>query len=229
MNSLTAAKILLIEDEAQISRFIELELKCEGYQVECANNGISGLTLAREKIFDLIILDRMLPGIDGMEICRRLRRDSQIPILMLTARSEVQDRVEGLDSGANDYLTKPFHLEELLARIRLQLRLNQNKNEDELAFEHLRLNLRSREVFSGEIPLHLAPREFELLALLMQNPRTVLTRSHILSSVWGWGNDVQESVLDVYIHALREKTEQTHQPRLIQTVRGIGYILKESP
>lgn len=223
------AKILLVEDEVQIRRFIELELKCEGYEVQSADNGMDGLSLAREQSFDLIILDRMLPGMDGLEICRRLRKDSQIPIIMLTARTDVKERVEGLDSGANDYLTKPFHLEELLARIRLQLRLMQNKGGEELRFEHLRMLPLSREVFVGEKPLHLSPREFELLQYLLQHPRKALSRSQILSAVWGWGNGVQDSVLDVYIHALREKIEQMGQPRLIQTVRSIGYMLKESP
>jgi DNA-binding response OmpR family regulator len=222
-------KILLIEDEVQIRRFIELELKCEGYAVLSADNGMEGLSLAREQVFDLIILDRMLPGMDGLEICRRLRKDSQIPIIMLTARAEVKERVEGLDSGANDYLTKPFHLEELLARIRLQLRLKQNKPGDELHFENVRMSLLSREVFVSEQSLHLSPREFELLQYFLQNPRKALSRSQILSAVWGWGNGVQDSVLDVYIHALREKIEQNGQPRLIQTVRSIGYMLKESP
>ncbi len=222
-------KILLIEDEVQIRRFIELELKCEGYGVQSAENGIEGLTLAREQVFDLIILDRMLPGMDGLEICRRLRKDSQIPIIMLTARTEVKERVEGLDSGANDYLTKPFHLEELLARIRLQLRLKHNNPGEELRFDQLRMSPLSREVFVADHPLHLSPREFELLQYFLQNPRKALSRSQILSAVWGWGNGVQDSVLDVYIHALREKIEQKGQPRLIQTVRSIGYMLKESP
>lgn len=225
----SSAKILLIEDEVQIRRFIELELKCEGYQVVSAENGMAGLSLAREQSFDLLILDRMLPGMDGLEICRRLRKDSQIPIILLTARTDVKDRVEGLDSGANDYLTKPFHLEELLARIRTQLRLSQNKPGDELQFENLRMSLLSREVFLGDKPLHLSPREFELLQYFLQNPRKALSRSQILSAVWGWGNGVQDSVLDVYVHALRDKIEQNGQARLIQTVRGIGYMLKESP
>jgi len=221
------AKLLLIEDEVQIRRFVELELKCEGYEVQSADNGMDGLSMAREQNFDLIILDRMLPGMDGLEICRRLRKDSQIPIIMLTARTDVKERVEGLDSGANDYLTKPFHLEELLARIRLQLRLKQNKPSDELSFENLRMSLLSREVFVADQALHLSPREFELLQYFLQNPRKALSRSQILSAVWGWGNGVQDSVLDVYIHALREKIEQSGQPRLIQTVRSIGYMLKE--
>lgn len=224
-----SAKILLIEDEVQIRRFIELELKCEGYQVVSAENGMAGLSLAREQAFDLLILDRMLPGMDGLEICRRLRKDSKIPIILLTARTDVKDRVEGLDSGANDYLTKPFHLEELLARIRTQLRLSQNTPGDELQFEQLRMSLLSREVFLGDKNLHLSPREFELLQYFLQNPRKALSRSQILSAVWGWGNGVQDSVLDVYIHALRDKLEQNGQERLIQTVRGIGYMLKESP
>jgi DNA-binding response OmpR family regulator len=222
----SSPRILLIEDEARIARFIELELQCEGYQVICADNGMTGLTLAREQNFDLLILDRMLPGLDGMEICRRLRRDSQIPILMLTALSEVQDKVAGLDCGANDYLAKPFHLEELLARVRVQLRLGQTNHE--LRFGSLRLNPRSRDVFLEENPLHLAPREFELLEYFMRHPRQILSRQQILNKVWGWGYSPQDGVLDVYIHALREKLEHKGQARMIQTVRGVGYVLKES-
>lgn len=219
--------ILIIEDEQEISRFMELELRCEGYEVTVAHDGIKGLMAAREQEFDLVILDRMLPGMEGLEICRRLRQTSLIPIIILTAKGEVPDRVEGLDSGANDYLVKPFHLEELLARVRLHLRIYNAGLRDELRFEDLLMRIRSRDVSRNGLGIDLSPREFELLQLFMQNPRQVLTRSEILEKVWGWDYEGQDNVLDVYIHALREKLERQGSARLLHTVRGVGYVLKE--
>ncbi|MGV3525851.1 MAG: response regulator transcription factor [Candidatus Sericytochromatia bacterium] len=219
--------ILIIEDEQEISRFMELELRCEGYDVTVAHDGIKGLMAAREQEFDLVILDRMLPGMEGLEICRRLRQTSLIPIIILTAKAEVRDRVEGLDSGANDYLVKPFHLEELLARVRLHLRIYNAGLRDELRFEDLLMRARSREVSRSQVAIDLSPREFELLQLFMQNPRQVLTRTEILEKVWGWDYEGQDNVLDVYMHALREKLERQGAPRLLHTVRGVGYVLKE--
>lgn len=219
-------QILIIEDEREISRFIELELRCEGYEVRVEHDGMQGLMAARENNFDLVILDRMLPGMEGLEICRRLRKSSDIPIIILTARDEVQERVEGLDSGANDYLTKPFHLEELLARIRLQLRLYNATQRHEFLFEDLLLNIRSRTVARKEQAIELSPREFDLLQLFLQYPRQVLTRSEIIEKVWGWDYDGQDNVLDVYMHTLRDKLER-HGARLLHTVRGVGYVLKE--
>lgn len=220
-------RILIIEDEREISRFMELELGCEGYEVLVAHDGMQGLMAAREQAFDLIILDRMLPGMEGLEICRRLRKSSDVPIIILTARGEVLERVEGLDSGANDYLTKPFHLEELLARIRLQLRLYKAQQRDELSFEEIVLNIRHRTVLRQQQPIELSPREFDLLQYFLQHPRQVLTRSEILEKVWGWDYDGQDNVLDVYMHTLREKLERRDAPRLLHTVRGVGFVLKE--
>lgn len=220
-------RILIIEDEREISRFMELELGCEGYEVLVVPDGMQGLMAAREQAFDLIILDRMLPGMEGLEICRRLRKSSDVPIIILTARGEVLERVEGLDSGANDYLTKPFHLEELLARIRLQLRLYKAQQRDELSFEEIVLNIRSRTVLRQQQPIELSPREFDLLQYFLQHPRQVLTRSEILEKVWGWDYDGQDNVLDVYMHTLREKLERRDAPRLLHTVRGVGFVLKE--
>lgn len=223
---MTQARILIIEDEREISRFMELELGCEGYQVQVEHDGIKGLIAAREQTFDLIILDRMLPGMEGLEVCRRLRQHSDIPIILLTARAEVTERVEGLDSGANDYLVKPFHLEELLARIRLHLRLYNAALRDELHFENIRMNIRSRELFRNEDKIELSPREFELMQLFMEHPLQVLSRTEILKKVWGWDYEGQDNVLDVYMHALREKLERRQQARVLHTVRGVGYILK---
>lgn len=219
--------ILIIEDEHEISRFMELELRCEGYEVTVEHDGMRGLMAAREQSFDLIVLDRMLPGMEGLEICRRLRKTSDIPIIILTARGEVPERVEGLDSGANDYLTKPFHLEELLARIRLQLRLYAATQRDELSFEDMVVNIRTRTVLRKDQQIELSPREFDLLLLFLQHPREVLTRSEILEKVWGWDYDGQDNVLDVYIHTLRDKLERREASRLLHTVRGVGYVLKE--
>lgn len=223
---MTQARILIIEDEREISRFMELELGCEGYEVQVEHDGIKGLIAAREQSFDLIILDRMLPGMEGLEICRRLRQHSDIPIILLTARAEVTERVEGLDSGANDYLVKPFHLEELLARIRLHLRLYNAALRDELHFENIRMNIRSRELFRNADKIELSPREFELMQLFMEHPLQVLSRTEILKKVWGWDYEGQDNVLDVYMHALREKLERRQQGRVLHTVRGVGYILK---
>lgn len=224
---MTKPRILIIEDEREISRFMELELKCEGYEVTVEHDGMRGLIAAREQPFDLIVLDRMLPGMEGLEICRRLRKSSDVPIIILTAKGEVLERVEGLESGANDYLTKPFHLEELIARIRLHLRLYNANQRNELQFEDLVLNIRTRTVQRGEQPVDLSPREFELLQLFLQHPRQVLTRSEILEKVWGWDYDGQDNVLDVYIHTLRDKLERREAPRLLHTVRGVGYVMKE--
>ncbi|HEY9839049.1 MAG: response regulator transcription factor [Candidatus Sericytochromatia bacterium] len=220
-------KILIIEDEREISRFMELELRCEGYEVRVEADGMQGLMAAREQAFDLIVLDRMLPGMEGLEICRRLRKSSRVPIIILTARGEVLERVEGLDSGANDYLTKPFHLEELLARVRLQLRISNSLPRDELSFADLVLNIRSRTVQRRDLNLELSPREFELLQHFLEHPRQVLTRSDILEKVWGWNYDGHDNVLDVFIHTLREKLERGGAPRLLFTVRGVGYVLQD--
>lgn len=224
---MTQARILIIEDEREISRFMELELGCEGYHVQVEYDGIKGLIAAREQEFDLVILDRMLPGMEGLEVCRRLRQHSNIPIILLTAKAEVTERVEGLDSGANDYLVKPFHLEELLARIRLHLRLYNATLRDELRFENIHMNIRSRELFRNEEKIELSPREFELMQFFMEHPRQVLSRTEILKKVWGWDYEGQDNVLDVYMHALREKLERRQQARVLHTVRGVGYVLKE--
>lgn len=221
------ATILLVEDDPDIAAFIETELRCESYQVMTAQDGSQGLILARQKSPDLIILDRMLPGMDGLALCRRLRQSSDLPILMLTALGEVQERVEGLDAGANDYLVKPFDLDELLARIRVQLRQRQPSERSYYEFADLSLDLNSHAVYRAGQNIMLSPKEFELLYYFMQYPRIVLTRQRILEAVWGWDFGGEDNVLEVYVSYLRKKTEWSGLPRLLHTVHGIGYVLRE--
>lgn len=228
MPDVTAAapRILVIEDEKEIARFIELELGCEGYQVDVARNGMQGLQKAREQMPDLVILDLMLPLVDGIEVCRRLRQTSQVPILMLTARDAVQDKVTGLDAGANDYLTKPFSLEELLARVRVQLRTQLQASRTLLRAGDLELDTATREVQRAGKSIQLTPREFDLLAYLMRHPRQVLTREQILETVWGYDFEGEDNVLEVYVSYLRNKLEGADLPKIVHTVRGIGYVLR---
>lgn len=225
----TLTRILIVEDDAEILNFIETELQCEGYQVSVARDGLKGLNLARQESPALIILDRMLPGMDGLALCRRLRQSSDVPILMLTALSELTERVEGLDAGANDYLTKPFELDELLARVRVQLRLRHPQIRSRFEFLDLSLDLTTREVRRGAEQISLSPKEFDLLHYFLQYPREVLPRTRILEAVWGWDFEGEDNVLEVYIRYLRRKIESENLPRLIHTVRGIGYVLREEP
>lgn len=218
------ACILLIEDDTKIARFIELELICEGYEVVVCKDGIEGLTQVRERKPDLVILDRMLPGMEGLEVCKRLRSTSTIPILMLTARAGFPERVEGLDAGANDYLVKPFNLDELLARIRVQLRQRNTESLPRLEFDDLSIDLQTRQVERSGKSIALAPKEFELLLYFMQHPQHVLTRQRIVERLWDWVED--DNVLDVYIHSLREKLEIGSKSRLLHTVRGVGYVMR---
>lgn len=221
-----APHILVIEDESDIARFVELELSCEGYRVEVAGDGMAGLQKAREHPPDLVILDLMLPRLDGMEVCRRLRQHSDVPILMLTARDSVKHKVAGLDAGANDYLTKPFSLEELLARVRVQLRQRFQVPKTLLQVGDLGLDTATREVRRGDQEVHLTPREFDLLAYLMRHPRQVLTREQILEAVWGYDFEGEDNVLEVYISYLRTKLEGPDYPKMIHTVRGVGYVIR---
>ncbi len=230
------ARILVIEDEVKVARFIELELKYEGYKVTVANDGISGLSSARELELDLILLDWMLPGISGPEICRRLRTTgAMVPIILLTAKDEVGDRVAGLDAGADDYLVKPFSIEELLARVRARLRRVQEEDKDKLQFSDLSLNLITREVFRGDPEgirsavrsIELTAKEFDLLQYLIAHPRQVLTRNQILERVWGYDFMGDSNIIEVYVRYLRTKLEAGGENRLIQTVRGVGYVLRE--
>jgi DNA-binding response OmpR family regulator len=222
------AHILLVEDEIKLARFIELELESEGYRVSVAHDGMSGLSLARESEPDLAILDWMLPGLTGVELCRRLRATgSKVPVILLTARDEVGDRVTGLDAGADDYVVKPFSIEELLARIRSHLRRTQTTDEDLLQFEDLSLNRRTREVFRGQRSIDLTAKEFELLQYLMSHPRQVFTRDQIIENVWGYDFLGDSNIIEVYVRYLRLKLEEKDEKRLIHTSRGVGYSLRE--
>jgi DNA-binding response OmpR family regulator len=222
------AHILLVEDEVKLARFVELELSYEGYQVSVAHDGLSGLTAVRESHPDLVILDWMLPGLSGLEICRRLRSTGdQVPIILLTAKDEVSDRVAGLDAGADDYVVKPFSVEELLARVRAHLRRTQETDADMLQFEDLSLNRRTREVYRGSRLIELTAKEFDLLEYLLSHPRQVITRDRILEEVWGYDFMGDSNIIEVYIRYLRLKLEANNEKRLIQTVRGVGYVMRE--
>jgi DNA-binding response OmpR family regulator len=222
------AHILLVEDEVKLARFIELELGSEGYRVSLAHDGMTGLSLARESQPDLAILDWMMPGLTGVELCRRLRATGiKVPVILLTARDEVGDRVMGLDAGADDYLVKPFSIEELLARIRAHLRRTQETDADLLQFEDLSLNRRTREVHRGSRSIDLTAKEFDLLQYLMSHPRQVFTRDQILENIWGYDFIGDSNIIEVYVRYLRLKLEHDSEKRLIHTARGVGYSLRE--
>ncbi|MBW4465947.1 MAG: response regulator transcription factor [Pegethrix bostrychoides GSE-TBD4-15B] len=223
-----SATILLVEDEERLARFIELELTSEGYSISVAHDGFTGLTMARESPPDLLILDWMMPGMTGLEVCRRLRATgSKVPVILLTAKDEVSDRVAGLDAGADDYVVKPFSIEELLARVRAHLRRNHEDNPDLLQFDDLTLNRSSREVHRSGRSIELTAKEFELLDYLISHPRQVITRDQILEKVWGYDFMGDSNIIEVYVRYLRLKLEENQEKRLIQTVRGVGYVLRE--
>ncbi len=223
-----AKKILVVEDEVKLARFIELELTSEGYQIALAHDGMTGLAILRESSPDLAILDWMLPGLSGLEICRRLRATgNSIPIILLTAKDEIGDRVAGLDAGADDYVIKPFSIEELLARIRAHLRRTQESGGQFLQFENLTLNPSTREVYRGNRAIELTAKEFDLLEYLLSHPRQVLTREQILERVWGYDFMGDSNIIEVYIRYLRLKIENAGERRLIHTVRSVGYVLKD--
>lgn len=223
------AHILVVEDEPQVAQFIELELRYEGYQVTIAHDGISGLAAARELELDLILLDWMLPGLSGPEICRRLRdTGDKVPIVLLTAKDEVRDRVAGLDAGADDYLVKPFSIEELLARVRARLRRIEEEEKEHLEFADLTLNRKTREVYRGDRRVELTAKEFDLLEFLISHPRQVLNREQILERVWSYDFIGDSNIIEVYIRYLRTKMEAEGEKRLIQTMRGVGYVLREN-
>ncbi|MEO1428525.1 MAG: response regulator transcription factor [Cyanobacteria bacterium J06632_19] len=221
--------IILVEDEVKLAQFLEMELSSEGYNVNVAHDGMAGLILARESTPDLAILDWMLPGLSGLELCRRLRTTgSKIPIILLTAKDEVTARVEGLDAGADDYVVKPFSIEELLARIRAHLRRRtEEDNRHILQFEDLSLNRQTRQVFRGDRVIELTVKEFDLLEYLMGNPRQVFTRDQILEKVWGYDFVGDSNVIEVYVRYVRLKLEENNEKRLVHTVRGVGYVLRE--
>lgn len=222
-----SARILLIEDDEAILNFLRRGLSYEGYEVEVAKEGQSGLILARDTPPDLVVLDWMLPGLDGLEVCRRLRQGGATPILMLTARDTVNDRVQGLDAGADDYLVKPFNLDELLARIRALLRRTQSKTPQIYEFGNLTLDTGTRRAHRNGRMIDLTAKEYELLELFMRHPRQVLTRSVIYDGVWGYDFGGESNIIEVYVRYLRQKLELPGEDRLIHTVRGMGYALRE--
>lgn len=226
-----AEKILIIEDEEKIARFIELELLHEGYEVEKCADGRTGLDKAESGGFSLILLDIMLPGLNGMEVLRRLRKNSDVPVIMLTARDEVMDKVTGLDTGADDYITKPFAIEELLARIRLVLRRGASPGaqtlQDEVSCGDVTLSESRHEVRLAGEEIELTAKEFTLLKTLMQNKGIVLSRDTLIERVWGYDYMGETNVVDVYISYLRSKLDRPGGNSLIQTVRGVGYVIKD--
>lgn len=225
---MSGERVLVIEDEARIAQFVERGLIYEGYRVTVARDGKNGLAVARDNPPDLVILDWMLPGLDGLEVCKRLRAASDIPILMLTAKDDVNDRVTGLDAGADDYLVKPFSVDELLARIRALFRRSTPASKpDVLRFADLTLDTGTHRAYRGERAIDLTAKEYELLELFMRNPRQVLTRDVIFDRVWDYDFGGESNIIEVYVRYLRQKTEQENESRLIHTVRGVGYVLRE--
>ncbi|WP_289139994.1 response regulator transcription factor [uncultured Brevibacillus sp.] len=223
----TKGHVLIVEDEKNLARYLQLELENEGFTTDVVYDGPAGLAKAYENVHDLILLDIMLPELSGIEVCRRVREVSQIPIIMITARGEVPDIVTGLDSGANDYVTKPFSIEELFARIRTQLRRKETKGNQDLLIGDLRILPNARRVFKADKEILLTPREFDLLNFLVQHKEQAVSREQILSSVWGFDFMGNTNVVDVYIRYLRNKMEDGSSIKLIHTVRGIGYTLRE--
>ncbi|MCT1174917.1 response regulator transcription factor [Lactococcus lactis] len=228
---MTSKKILIIEDEKNLARFVSLELEHEGYATEIKDNGRSGLEEATSKDYDLILLDLMLPELDGFEVARRLRKEKDTPIIMMTARDSTMDRVAGLDIGADDYITKPFAIEELLARVRAFFRREEHGHAVERAentsFRDLVIDKTNRTVNRGKKVIDLTRREYDLLLTLMQNVGDVVTREHLVSQVWGYEEGTETNVVDVYIRYLRNKIDVEGQDSYIQTVRGLGYVMRE--
>ncbi len=221
-------RVLVVDDEPQLRRALERALKLEGYEVELAADGEEALRSVASVPFDAIVLDVLMPKRDGLSVSRDLRdRGDRTPILMLTARDAVQDRVDGLDAGADDYVVKPFALEELLARLRALLRRTNGDGTEELSYADMTLDPATREVKRGERSIELTKTEFSLLEHLLRHPRLVLTRSQLFEAVWGYDFGPRSNSLEVYIGYLRRKTEEGGEPRLIQTVRGVGYSLRE--
>ncbi|MGM0502964.1 MAG: response regulator transcription factor [Bacillota bacterium] len=228
---MTTDKILIVEDEEKIARFLELELEHEGYEVETVYDGRTALEQIEENNYSLVLLDIMLPKLNGMEVCRRVRKNSEIPIIMLTAKDDTMDKVMGLDLGAYDYMTKPFDIEELLARIRGILRRTENKtsaqNENILQVKELKVNTQTREVILAGKEVELTKKEYDLIVYLLQNKNIVLQRDQILKEVWGYDYVGNTNIVDVYIRYLRTKIDDNSPTDYIETVRGVGYVIKD--
>lgn len=227
-------KILIIEDEKNLARFVELELKHEGYATEVRYNGRTGLeaAVAEDAHWDVILLDLMLPELNGIDVCRRIRQVSNVPIIMMTARDSVIDRVSGLDHGADDYIVKPFAIEELLARLRALFRRIEIESEQNITkqttvtYRDLTVEKENRVVRRGDEVIELTKREYELLLELMENVNVVLARDVLLNKVWGYETEVETNVVDVYIRYLRNKIDVPNVDSYIQTVRGTGYVMR---
>lgn len=226
------SRILIIEDEKNLARFVELELKHEGYETAVHFNGRTGLEAALDEDWDAILLDLMLPELNGLEVCRRVRQVKNTPIIMMTARDSVIDRVSGLDHGADDYIVKPFAIEELLARLRALLRRISIEGEHNatkqttITYRDLTIEKENRIVRRGEEIIELTKREYELLLTLMESINVVLARDVLLSKVWGYNSDVETNVVDVYVRYIRNKIDKPGEPSYIQTVRGTGYVMR---
>ena len=225
----TRARILVVDDDARLAASLRRALAFEGYTVSVAMDGPAALAAGRERLPDLVVLDRMLPGIDGLEVCRRLREAApDLPVLMLTALDAVADRVDGLDAGADDYLVKPFALEELLARVRALLRRADPTEREVLRFSDVVMDLAAREVRRRDRTVELTQLQFDLLERFLRQPRIVLDRDRLLETVWRLDPDTASNVVDVYVGYLRARLEAAGEPRLLHTVRGVGYVLREA-
>ena len=232
------ARILIVEDEAKIARFVELELTHEGYEVDKVDDGRAGVETALSGDYDLILLDVLLPQLNGMEVLRRIRRESDVPVIMLTARDAVMDKVAGLDAGADDYITKPFAIEELLARIRVALKRREvsaqaaptppEPEHHVLAIKGVSLDVERHEVCVGDDPIELTNREFEVLKALMENRNVVMSRDRLVQLACGYDFVGETNIIDVYIRHLRSKIDDSHGIKLITTVRGVGYVIRDN-
>ena len=220
-------KILIIEDESNISDFVKMELEYEGYEAEISEDGKEGLIKALREDYDLIVIDLMLPGISGLEVCRRLKKEKDIPVIMLSAKDSVMDKVAGLQIGADDYIAKPFAIEELIARIQVIFRRTEKVKSNIIKFKDLSIQLESRTVMKNEEKINLTNKEYELLILLLNNKGKVVTRDNILNEVWGYDYDAGTNVVDVYVSYLRNKLDEKNKEAYIETVRAVGYIISE--
>ena len=221
-------KVLIVEDEENMVSFIQMELKYEGYEVDVADNGRLAVSMALENNYDIILLDLMLPGINGLEVCRRIRKEKDTPIIMLTARDSVMDKVTGLQTGADDYLAKPFAIEELLARMEVILRrVKKSNKESEIKFKDITLDIEGRIVKKNDEIIELTNTEFQLLLSFMRNKNRVLTREVLLNSVWGYNSEAETNIVDVYVRYVRNKLDKLDKEKYIQTVRGVGCVMRD--
>ena len=220
-------RILIIEDEENIASFLEMELKYEGYLVDICDDGKEGLKKALNQDFDLILLDLMLPTLNGLEVCRRLKKEKNTPVIMLSAKDSVMDKVAGLNIGADDYISKPFAIEELLARIQVVFRREENQSKKFINFKDISIDIESHIVKIGDKELNLTNKEYELLITLIKNKNKVVTRDFLLENIWGYNYEAETNVVDVYIRYLRSKLDLKDKERYIQTIRSVGYIMRE--